>query len=215
MDSPLVSSLFRSLFRQRACLRPLRPLRPPAALAHRRHISLPVAPDSSKDLWQPRSAFLQRDRSEEFGRYPMVTAKMLATRTERPKRVKMLVRDFIDGGLSLSPGANDQTTRILTCPLLPPARPPAPRPQTPSTTPTTATSPRPPSSSRPRSPSPSPPSPTSPRSRPCSARATRPSRTPSMRPPPRTPASSGIRRRSSSSRTTARPSVAIWWRTTS
>lgn len=95
MDSPLVSSLFRSLFRQRACLRPVRN---GAVLAHRRHITFPVAPDSSKDLWQPRSTFLQRDRSEEFGRYPMVTAKMLATRKERPKRVKMLVRDFIDGG---------------------------------------------------------------------------------------------------------------------
>lgn len=95
MDSPFVSSLFRQLFRQRACLRPARI---PAVLAHRRHISFPVAPDSGKDLWQPRSAFLQRDRSEEFARYPMVTAKMLAARTERPKRVKMLVRDFIDGG---------------------------------------------------------------------------------------------------------------------
>ncbi|KAL0633196.1 hypothetical protein Q9L58_007880 [Maublancomyces gigas] len=96
MDSPLVSSLFRSLFRQRACLRPARN---GAVLAHRRHITFPVAPDSSKDLWQPRSTFLQRDRSEEFGRYPMVTAKMLATRKERPKRVKMLVRDFIDDSL--------------------------------------------------------------------------------------------------------------------
>lgn len=95
MDSPVVCSLFRSLFRQRACLRPLRT---PAVLAHRRHISFPVAPDSGADLWQPRSSFLQRDRSAEFDRYPMVTAKMLAARTERPKRVKMLVRDFIDGG---------------------------------------------------------------------------------------------------------------------
>lgn len=71
-------------------------------VSQRRGVSLPVAPDSSEKVWQPRSAFLQRDRSAEFERYPMVTAKMLAGRKERPKRVKMLVRDFIDGGFCYS-----------------------------------------------------------------------------------------------------------------
>lgn len=37
--------------------------------------------------------------SEEFKRYPMVTAAQLALREERPRRVKMLVRDFIDDSL--------------------------------------------------------------------------------------------------------------------
>lgn len=97
MDPQFASSLFRSLFRQRACLRPVRTPLNGCGWGHRRHISLPVAPDSSEGAWQPRSTFLQRDRSAEFERYPMVTAKMLAGRKERPRRVKMLARDFIDG----------------------------------------------------------------------------------------------------------------------
>lgn len=72
---------------------------------------LPVAPDSDKNTWQPRSTFLQRDRSDEYERYPMVTAQQLATRTERPKRVKMLVRDFIDG---VSPSQEEEDLRSIS-----------------------------------------------------------------------------------------------------
>jgi hypothetical protein len=37
------------------------------------------------------------DMSEEYQRYPMVTSEQLKGRKERPRRVKMLTRDFIEG----------------------------------------------------------------------------------------------------------------------
>jgi hypothetical protein len=37
------------------------------------------------------------DMSEEYKKYPMVTADQLRGRRERPRRVKMLTRDFIEG----------------------------------------------------------------------------------------------------------------------
>jgi len=47
--------------------------------------------------WQQRTDLFPQDRSEEFKKYPMVTADGLRTRRERPRRVKMLTRDFIEG----------------------------------------------------------------------------------------------------------------------
>lgn len=47
--------------------------------------------------WQQRSDVFQQDMSEEFQRYPMVTAMDLRGRKERPRRVKMFMRDFIEG----------------------------------------------------------------------------------------------------------------------
>jgi len=42
---------------------------------------------------------LPQDMSEEYKRYPMVTAQDLRGRKDRPRRVKMLMRDFIDDSL--------------------------------------------------------------------------------------------------------------------
>jgi hypothetical protein len=61
-----------------------------------------VTADTSGETWQPRTAFLQKDRTEEFKKFPMVDARKLAKGKERPRRVKMLVRDFIDGWDSFS-----------------------------------------------------------------------------------------------------------------
>jgi len=47
--------------------------------------------------WQQRSDLLPEDRISEFETFPMVTAKDLRTHKQRPRRVKMLLRDFIEG----------------------------------------------------------------------------------------------------------------------
>jgi hypothetical protein len=47
--------------------------------------------------WTPRKNAYPQERTEEFERYPTVTADMLRSRRERPRRVKMLLRDFIEG----------------------------------------------------------------------------------------------------------------------
>jgi hypothetical protein len=51
--------------------------------------------------WTPRKNAFPQERTEEFERYPMVTADMLRSRRERPRRVKMLMRDFIEGQLDV------------------------------------------------------------------------------------------------------------------
>ncbi|KAH0562269.1 hypothetical protein GP486_003029 [Trichoglossum hirsutum] len=49
--------------------------------------------------WQQRTEIFVQDMSDEFKRYPMVTASSLRSRKERPKRVKMLARDFMEDSL--------------------------------------------------------------------------------------------------------------------
>lgn len=53
---------------------------------------------SSNKTWQQRTDFFPPDKLQEFQRAPMVTAASLRHRRERPRRVKMLARDFMDGG---------------------------------------------------------------------------------------------------------------------
>ncbi|KAF8456280.1 S-adenosyl-L-methionine-dependent methyltransferase [Terfezia claveryi] len=118
MDSPLVSSIFRTLFHHRALLlrrsspllaRP-HPPRPNANVGRRALVasSTPGGGHHQKKAkkkkeevvaWQPRSIHMYQDVSQEFDRYPMVTAADLVGRRERPKRVKMWARDFIDDSL--------------------------------------------------------------------------------------------------------------------
>jgi hypothetical protein len=54
-------------------------------------------PPSNESNWQQRTDGFPPNMSEEYGKYPMVTAKDLRGRKERPRRVKMLTRDFIEG----------------------------------------------------------------------------------------------------------------------
>ena len=110
MDSPVISRLFRQLFAHRACrnLRshsslPFRIRNAPRIqtreLADRRGPSVADADaERNESNWQQRSDLFSEDKKQAYNRYPMVTADQLRGRRERPKRVKMLTRDFIEGG---------------------------------------------------------------------------------------------------------------------
>ncbi|EFX00783.1 cog1565 domain containing protein [Grosmannia clavigera kw1407] len=110
MDSPVVSRLFRQLFRHLDC----RPRRNFAFLAsslqlarrhqlhhqqHRPYASAPRRDRSNESDWQQRTDLFPADMSVEYAEYPMVTAQDLRLRRERPRRVKMLMRDFIEDSL--------------------------------------------------------------------------------------------------------------------
>jgi hypothetical protein len=47
--------------------------------------------------WQQRTDMFPMDMAEEYEKFPMVTADQLRSRRERPRRVKMFTRDFIEG----------------------------------------------------------------------------------------------------------------------
>ncbi|KYK54653.1 hypothetical protein DCS_06613 [Drechmeria coniospora] len=108
MDSPIVAQLFRKLFlhRPRGCQG--RPLSRMSAL-HRlgRHDPRPYSTRASRDRgmktnesrWQQRTHIMPEDRRSEFADYPYVSVHDLKTRTQRPRKVKMLLRDFIDDSL--------------------------------------------------------------------------------------------------------------------
>jgi hypothetical protein len=120
MDSPIVAQLFRQLFRHRPCGCQNRLAY--AAHAHSttarhgsrlvrqhqhqqqqrrsysdRRVSLDRGLKTNESRWQQRTHILPEDRSAEFAEYPYITLDELKTRTQRPRRVKMLLRDFIDG----------------------------------------------------------------------------------------------------------------------
>ena len=107
MESPLVARIFRRLLSHETCSR----LRYSASL---RYGKLSIArayhditggrgikddddPATERTHWQQRTDLFPQNRSAEYEKYPMVTADMLRSRRERPKRVKMLMRDFIEG----------------------------------------------------------------------------------------------------------------------
>ncbi|KAF1959142.1 DUF185-domain-containing protein [Byssothecium circinans] len=119
MDSPLATNLFRQLFSHRASQCLVQGARPTLATARAPHVprrgkatnamrAATTGPRASRLLegetrresrWQPRRNAFPHERMEEFERYPLVTADMLKNRRERPRRVKMLLRDFIEDSL--------------------------------------------------------------------------------------------------------------------
>ncbi|KAK4188526.1 hypothetical protein QBC35DRAFT_496111 [Podospora australis] len=128
MDSPAVTQLFRQLFRHHPACQSRRNLATLAAAirdvrrqrlhgAQQPHLRQPqpsqqnrtyairgrgAAEDtktSTESNWQQRSELFQHDMSTEYKTYPFVTADDLRSRKERPRRVKMLMRDFIEDSL--------------------------------------------------------------------------------------------------------------------
>ncbi|EQB51778.1 hypothetical protein CGLO_08648 [Colletotrichum gloeosporioides Cg-14] len=123
MDSPVVTRLFRELFRRPACqsrrqcttaaaaagsLPTLRHSTQNAAAAaaqpqQRRHYAVktsqPRGERTNESKWQQRTSLFPSDRTEEFDTYPTLTSAELAARSTRPRKVKMLTRDFIEDSL--------------------------------------------------------------------------------------------------------------------
>ncbi|KAK3047672.1 hypothetical protein LTR09_010930 [Extremus antarcticus] len=96
-----MQSLFSRLATHRFCHH-VHTITPAASLQQRRLRSTRQQQEqktSVESSWQQRTDHFPQDKVEEFKRYPNVTADMLRGRRERPRRVKMLMRDFIEDSL--------------------------------------------------------------------------------------------------------------------
>ncbi|KAK0730369.1 S-adenosyl-L-methionine-dependent methyltransferase [Lasiosphaeris hirsuta] len=111
MDTPIVNQLFKQLFRHHPTCPSHRNIAKLAtAIQHVRRQrqrsyssrgrgAASVSSSKSESDWQQRTMLLPQDMSAEYTRFPMVTADDLRGRKERPRRVKMLLRDFIEDSL--------------------------------------------------------------------------------------------------------------------
>ena len=104
MDSPLVGRLFRQLATHRFCHASKPVHRVVSAQQWRAQSSKgygapPKKVKTNESSWQQRTDHFPQDKAEEFRRFPTVTADGLRGRKERPRRVKMLMRDFIEDSL--------------------------------------------------------------------------------------------------------------------
>lgn len=101
MDSPIVSQLFKQLFAHRPCASCARHgivrRNLYAATQTRGYLSRPKEKSALESSWQQRTDHFPLDKLDDYKKYPTVTSDELRTRKERPRRVKMLMRDFIEG----------------------------------------------------------------------------------------------------------------------
>ena len=112
MESELLTRVFRRLLSHNVCskLRYQAPGRRATLNAPQRRWYVSPKDDNTIDEfdarresdWQQRSTIFTPDKMKEYDKYPTVSFDQLKTRHKRPKRVKMLTRDFIDGRFSLA-----------------------------------------------------------------------------------------------------------------
>ena len=125
MESPLISRVFRQLFSHETCSRvryswPTLPriLRTSAGQIRKLSSQNRTDDDSARGSnWQQRTDLFPEDKRRDFERYPMVTANATKGRKERPKRVKMLTRDFIEGGEAKVLGVAIANTMLYRQPI--------------------------------------------------------------------------------------------------
>ncbi|KAL9103217.1 MAG: hypothetical protein Q9163_001704, partial [Psora crenata] len=108
MDSSLLTQIFRRLLSHQTCSQlrffPLATGRLAASSLGRRHYrrskdDAQDAEDRQTSNWQQRTEIFPPNKMEEYQKAPVVTADTLRSRRERPRRVKMLARDFIEDSL--------------------------------------------------------------------------------------------------------------------
>lgn len=99
-----MNQLFKQLFTHRPCSACSRhahtPRRLYSSIKSRRALQGRNKETSTiESNWQQRSHVFQQDKVEEFKKYPLVTSDGLRGRNERPRRARMLMRDFIEDSL--------------------------------------------------------------------------------------------------------------------
>lgn len=125
MDSPIISRLFRQLFTHRPCQSLCSHSSRPLHIHSTRHIQQRCyaararktndeTTTRNESHWQQRSDVFSQDMLEEYKKYPMVTADQLRGRRERPRKVKMLTRDFIEGMFRLRDRYYNYTNIVQT-----------------------------------------------------------------------------------------------------